>query len=194
MEHVDAAKLNSDIEYRYAYLSKFLGFTQGDISTLNKIAPALVPLVPTVVDAIYTNLFAADVTKSIFANHKVHFTGTMTTTPGSLDLTPERITFLKEMLATYLKKVLTQATWDKAFLEYLSNLGKVHANKAAAKNVDVSYVFMNATLGFAQNVLLNALLTKDVGLDAAGKTAAILAVNKFFWIQNDFFTMHYIPH
>jgi hypothetical protein len=191
MEHVDAARLKTDVEYRYGYLSKFLGFTKDDISVLNKIAPTLVPLVPTVVDAIYAKLFASDATKNIFAQHKVNYTGDMTTAGG--DLTPERVTFLKDMLANYLKKVLTESSWDKAFLQYLSKLGEVHANKAATKNVDVSYVFMNATLGFAQNVLVNALLGGKLGLDAATTTAAVLALNKFIWIQNDFFTMHYIP-
>ena len=194
MEKVDAAQLNTDVQYRFAYLSKFLNFTKDDISVLNKIAPALVPLVPTVVDAIYGNLFSFDITKRIFAEHKVHFEGNTTTSPGSLDLTPERITFVKDMLAVYLKKVLTQADWDKGFLEYLSHLGKVHANKAESKNVDVSYIFMNATLAFGENILLNAILTNNLGLDENTKKAAILAINKFFWIQNDFFTMHYIPH
>ncbi|CAF3261686.1 unnamed protein product [Rotaria socialis] len=194
MENINAAQLDTDIQYRFAYLSKFLNFTQDDISVLNKIAPVVVPLVPTVVDAIYGNLFSFDITKSIFANNTVHFKGNTTTTPGSLDLTPERVTFLKDMLGTYLKKALSQSEWNKEFLDYLSHLGKIHANKAASGNVNISYIFMNATLGFAQHVLLNALLTSDLGLDEGTKIAAILAVNKFFWIQNDFFTMHYISN
>lgn len=194
MEKIDIAQINTDVECRFKFLSNFLKFTKDDISVLNKIAPTLVPLVPTVVDAIYGTLFSFDATTSVFANNKVHFKGNATSTPGGLDLTPERITFLKDMLGTYLKKVLTQSEWDKNFLEYLSNLGRVHANKAEANNVNVSYTFMNATLGFAQNILINALLSNDFGLDEGTKKAAILAINKFLWIQNDFFTMHYIPN
>jgi hypothetical protein len=194
MESIDLARMNTDVEYRFAYLSKFLNFTKDDISVLNKVAPTLVPLVPTVTDAIYGNLFSYDASKKIFATHKVHFQGNATATPGGLDLTPERITFLKDMLGGYLKKVLTQSQWDKGFLEYLSNLGKAHANKAESNNIDVSYIFMNATLGFAQNVLNNALLSNNLGLDDSTKKAALLALNKFFWIQNDFFTMHYIKN
>ncbi|CAF2528546.1 unnamed protein product [Rotaria sp. Silwood2] len=194
MEAIDAGKMNTDVQYRYNFLAKFLHFTKDDISVLNKVAPALVPLVPTVVDAIYKNLFSFDATKTVFATHKVHFQGNATATPGGLDLTPERVTFLSDMLATYLKKVLTQTEWDKGFLEYLSNLGKVHANKAESKNIDVNYVYMNATLGYAQNLIVNALLSNDLGLDDNTKKAAVLALNKFLCIQNDFFTMHYIPH
>ena len=194
MEHIDAAKLNTDLSYRFEYLSKFLHFGKDDIKLLNEIAPKLVPLVPRAVDAIYDKLFSFDVTKSVFAKHNVNFKGAATKTPDSLDLTPERITFVKEMLANYLKKVLTEANWDKAFIEYLSNLGKVHANKADAKNINVSYIHMNAALGYAEHILVNAVLTTDLGLDAAKKTAAILALNKLIWIQNDFFTMHYVPH
>ena len=191
MEHVDTAKLNTDVESRFKFTSKFLHFTKDDIAVLNKIAPAVVPHVPALVTAVYNNLFSFDAIKNIFVTHKVHFTGNTAT--GN-ELTPERVTFLHDMLANYLKKVMTQANYDKGFLEYLSNLGKVHANKAESKNIDISYVFMNATLGYAQHLLLNALLGSDLGLDDATKKAAILAVNKFFWIQNDFFTMYYIPH
>lgn len=194
MENLDVARLNADVEYRFAYLSKFLNFTKDDINILNKIAPTIVPVVPTAVDAIYGNLFSYDATKKIFANNTVHFKGNTTTTPGSLDLTPERVTFLKDMLGTYLKKVLSQTEYDKAFLEYLSRLGKIHANKAESNNVDVSYVFMNVTLGFAQTILNNVLLTTDLGLDVNTRNAAILAINKFLWIQNDFFAMHYISN
>ncbi|CAF2916317.1 unnamed protein product [Rotaria sp. Silwood2] len=191
MEHIDAAKL-TDVRYRFDYVSKFLNFTKTDIGLLNTIAPKMVPIVPTAVDAVYTKLFSFDITKSVFAKHKVNFQGNATSTPDSLDLTPERVTFLKEMLGTYLKKVLTQQEWDNAFLEYLSHLGKVHANKADSKNINVSYIHMNATMGLAENLFIDALLNSDLGLDDKTKYAAVAALNKFFWIQNDLFTMHYI--
>jgi hypothetical protein len=194
MEHIDGARLNTDLRYRFNYLSKFLNFTSEDIKLLNTVAPALVPLVPVAVDAIYKNLFSFDVTKSVFATHNVNFKGTATTTPGGLDLTQERITFLNDALGNYLKKVLTQTAWDDAFLGYLSNLGKSHANKAAGVNINVNYIFMGATLGYAEGVLVNAILTTDLGLDDKTKKAAILALNKFVWIQNDLFSMHYIPN
>ena len=192
MEHIDVAKMSTDVESRFAFISKFLNFTKEDISVLNNLAPVLVPRVPAVVDAIYANLFSFDATKNIFVTHKVNFVGETTTSPDSLDLTTERVEFVKNMLATYLKKVLSQTEWDQGFLEYLSNLGKIHANKAESKNVDISYIFMNATLGYAQNLILSSLLGDELGLDAATKKAAILAVNKLIWIQNDFFTMYYI--
>ena len=192
MEHIDVAKMSTDVESRFAFISKFLNFTKEDISVLNNLAPVLVPRVPAVVDAIYANLFSFDATKKIFVTHKVNFVGETTTTPDSLDLTTERVEFVKNMLATYLKKVLSQTEWDQGFLEYLSNLGKIHANKAESKNVDISYIFMNATLGYAQSLILSSLLGDELGLDAATKKAAILAVNKLIWIQNDFFTMYYI--
>jgi len=193
MQHVDTTKIKTDVQARFEFLSKFLKFGKDDIAVLNKAAPALVPLVPTVVDAIYANLWSFDATKNVFIQNKVHFKGNTTTTPGGSELTPERITALKDTLAAYFKKVLTESAWDKAFLDYLSQLGKVHANKAEANNVDVSYTFMNVTLGYAAHVLVDALLGGAGGFDEATKKAAILALNKFVWIQNDFFTMHYIP-
>ena len=192
-EHVDAAKLNTDVRYRFDYVSKMLGFTKADIGVLNSIAPKLVPVVPGAVDAVYAKLFSFDVTKTVFAKTNVKFTGAATK-GGELDLTPERVTFLKENLSTYFKKVLSQADWDNGFLEYLSNLGKVHANKADSKNINVSYVHMNATLGYVAHLLVEAVLNNSMGFDEKTKNAAILALNKFVWIQNDLFTMHYVPH
>lgn len=194
MEHIDAAKLNSDIRYRFDYVSKVVGFTKADIGALNAIAGKMTPAVPTVVDAVYAKLFSFDINKSVFATHNVKFTGAAVKSPGSLDLTPERITFLKDSLGNYLKKILTQADWDNGFLEYLSNLGKVHANKADSKNINVAYVHMNAALGLAAHLLLEAVLTGNMGFDDKTKKAAVAALNKFVWIQNDLFTMHYVPH
>ncbi|CAF5040351.1 unnamed protein product, partial [Rotaria magnacalcarata] len=165
MDHVDADKLNTDLRYRFDYVAKFLNFTKTDIQLLNTVAPKLVPLVPTAVDAIYDKLFSFDVTKGVFAKHKVNFQGATADPPDSLNLTAERIAALKESLDKYLKKVLTQEEWDDGFLGYLSHLGKVHANKADSKNIDVNYIHMNATLGLSEHILIDAILNHDLGLD-----------------------------
>ena len=193
MEHIDGAKLNSDVHYRFEYLSKFLNFGAADIQAINGAAPKLAPLVPAVVDSVYDKLFSFDVTKEKFVKNKYHFTGETANPPGSMNLTPERVSALKESLNKYLVKVVSQAQWDNAFLDYLSNLGKVHANKGEGKNIDISYIHMNATMGLVEHKLIDAVLNQDLGLDAKGKSNVVLALNKFFWIQNDLFTMHYVP-
>ena len=193
MEHIDGAKLNSDVHYRYEYLSKFLNFGTADIQAINGAAPKLAPLVPGLVDSVYDKLFSFDVTKEKFVKNKYNFQGETANPPGSMNLTPERVSALKESLNKYLLKVVSQAQWDNAFLDYLSNLGKVHANKGEGKNIDISYIHMNATMGLVEHKLIDAVLNQDLGLDAKGKSNVVLALNKFFWIQNDLFTMHYVP-
>ena len=45
-EHIDGNQLNTDLRYRFDYLSKFLNFTQDDIGILNALAPIIFPRIP----------------------------------------------------------------------------------------------------------------------------------------------------
>jgi hypothetical protein len=37
-EHIDGSRLNEDLRYRFEYISKFLNFTNDDITALNTLA------------------------------------------------------------------------------------------------------------------------------------------------------------
>ncbi|CAF4183391.1 unnamed protein product, partial [Adineta steineri] len=62
-EHIELKQLNSNLRYRFDYLSKFLNFTSDDIQLLNRFAVILLPRIPVVVDTVYRKLLGFDITK-----------------------------------------------------------------------------------------------------------------------------------
>ena len=56
MKTIDEAKLESDVGYRFQYLTEFMGFSEADIAAIHGAAPAVAPLVPALVDAVYDKL------------------------------------------------------------------------------------------------------------------------------------------
>ncbi|MDP6722579.1 MAG: protoglobin domain-containing protein, partial [Pirellulaceae bacterium] len=66
MQSIDEPRLESDLEYRFGYLTEFVGFTEEDIAVIHGAAGHLAPLVPTLVDAVYDKLFSYDATKRHF--------------------------------------------------------------------------------------------------------------------------------
>ncbi len=62
-EHIDKTRLNTDLRYRFEYLSKFLNFTSNDITLLSTFAPIVFPLIPVIPDNVYRNIFSFDITK-----------------------------------------------------------------------------------------------------------------------------------
>jgi hypothetical protein len=190
-EHIDNHLVNSDLRYRFDYLSKFLHFTSDDIAMLNAFAPILSPQAPVIADTAYRKLFSFDITKQYFLIHHEGFGGFIPTTHGSLTLESAQIVFRKDMLSRYLKRVLTQTDWNDTFLQYLSQIGRMHTTKGGSPLIHVDYIHINALFGYLQHLLFDVLWNAE-NLDEKTRHAMIVAVNKFFCIQNDFFTMHFI--
>ena len=51
MISINEERLESDLGYRFQYLAEFMGFSADDIATIHAAAPAVAPLVPTLVNA-----------------------------------------------------------------------------------------------------------------------------------------------
>ena len=190
-EHVDSNQLNSDLRYRFDYLAKFLHFTADDIALLNAFAPILFPRIPVIADTVYRKLFSFDITKRYFVMSNEGFEGFVPHKTHGVTLESAQIAFRKDMLSMYLKRALTQREWNDTFLQYLSHIGKMHTNKAGSASINVDYIHINALLGLLQHLLVDALWTAE-HMDEKTRHATIMAISKFFWIQNDFFTMHYL--
>ncbi len=60
--YINEPRLESDRGYRFQYLSEFMGFGPHDLAAIHAAAPALTPLVPTVVNAVYDQLNRYDAT------------------------------------------------------------------------------------------------------------------------------------
>jgi hypothetical protein len=74
-EHIDKTSLNTDLCYRFEYLSKFLNFTLNDITLRNTFAPIVFPVI---LDNVYRNIFSFDITKQYFLIHNDDFEGYLT--------------------------------------------------------------------------------------------------------------------
>eukprot|EP00026_Physarum_polycephalum_P017578 Phypoly_transcript_18842.p1 GENE.Phypoly_transcript_18842~~Phypoly_transcript_18842.p1 ORF type:complete len:197 (+),score=33.45 Phypoly_transcript_18842:142-732(+) len=183
-EHIDAARLDTDLEYRFNYMTKFLDFGAEDIELIKGTAPNLGPLVPTVVEAVYTKLFSFDVTKNVFAEH----TGA---DGADFQHTNDSMLGRKDFLTKYLVKLVTGA-YDLNFVKYLDYVGKIHtaASTRKAGPISVDYIHVGLLFGYVETLLIGAIKTFGYPADKENKTIA--AFNKLLWLQNDLFTRWYI--
>ena len=189
-EHIDSDRLHLDLRYRFEYLSKFLHFTSEDIAMLNTFAPMVFPLIPVLSDTVYRKLFSFDITKQYFLIHNEGFEGFLPHKRCGITLDSIEMELRRDMLTMYLKRILTQRQWNDSFLEYLSQVGKFHANITDSNRTQVEYIHINALLAYLEQLLIDVLYNAE-NTDETSKRGILLAINKFFWIQNDFFTMNY---
>ncbi|CAF3658046.1 unnamed protein product [Rotaria sp. Silwood1] len=189
-EHIDNNRIHNDLRYRFDYISKFLNFTQNDIKLLNTLASIIFPRIPVLVDNVYRKLFSYDITKQHFILRNQGFENIAAIKDNNLTIDSAQMTLRKDMLSMYLKRILTQTEWNDAFLQYLSQVGQIHASKTGARAINVDYMHINVLFGYIEHLLVDTLWTIE-NLDDKTKHDMIMAINKLFWIQNDIFTMHY---
>jgi Protoglobin len=189
IKHIDERRLESDLGYRFQYLTEFMGFDQTDIDSIHGMAPHLAPLVDGLVDAVYVKLFGYDATKRHFLPRQSGYEGKTPTNLSDLTLTHDQIQFRKAHLATYLKKLVT-ANYDAKLVGYLDFVGKMHTPAAGAKDLHVPLVQMNALMGFVSDALVATIQSLD--LENAAKAKAVRSFCKLLWLQNDLISRHYV--
>jgi hypothetical protein len=188
MIHINEQRLESDLGYRFQYLVEFMGFGEEDVVAIHGAAPAIAPLVPTLVNAVYDKLHRYDATWRHFLPRQSGYEGAV---PRSLeDVTPdhEMIRYRKEHLARYLAALVTRP-YDGKMVAYLDMVGKMHTPKAGSEELDVPLVQMNALLGFVADALTSTILS--LGLERAVEVQTLRAFNKLLWLQNDLINRHY---
>lgn len=188
MKHIDEARLENDLGYRFEYLCEFMGFGADDIKTILGAAPLLGPVVPLLVDAVYDKLFGYDATKRHFMPRQSGYTGEVPKDLAALTQEHEMIQFRKSHLAKYLAKLVT-GPYDGAMVKYLDFVGMIHTPKAGSKELDVPLVQMNALMGFVADAVNATIMGLNIPQDA--KNQAIRSFGKLLWIQNDLITRHY---
>ena len=188
MQQIDEQKLESDLGYRFGYLTEFMGFGEDDIAAIHGSAAHLAPLVPTLVDAVYDKLFSYDATKRHFVPRQSGYDGDVPESLDALQMDHAMIEFRKQHLGRYLERLVTKP-YDGELLNYLDLVGKFHTPKAGSKDLDVPLVQMNALMGFVSDALLATIL--GLGLDAETTSRTLRAFNKLLWLQNDLITRHY---
>ncbi|CAF3483289.1 unnamed protein product [Rotaria socialis] len=157
---------------------------------LNTLAPIIFPSVPVIIDTIYRKLFSYDITKQHFIVRNQGFENFAATHDSNLALDSAQMLYRKDMLSMYLKRLLTQTEWNDAFLQYMTQVGQMHANKSGAGSINVDYIHINVLFGFMEHLLVDKLWNTN-GIEDKNKHGMIIAVNKLFWIQNDIFSMQY---
>ncbi len=188
MKHIDERQLEADVEYRFGYVSEFIGFGQSDIDAIHGAADRLAPLVPGLVDAVYDKLFGYDATKRHFMPRQSGYDGPVPDDIESLAQDHEMIAFRKQHLAGYLTALVARK-YDAKLVSYLDMVGKMHTPAAGSPRLHVPLVQTNALMGFVSDGLTNAIF--GLALDRATEARTVRAFNKLLWLQNDLIVRHY---
>jgi len=188
MKSLDESRLETDLEYRFAFLVEFIGFTSEDAAALQGTAPFLGPLVPTLVERTYDKLLAYDATARHFVPRQHGFVGQTPQALQNLSRDHAQIQFRKEHLMRYLLQIMGRSL-DARIIPYLEMVGKIHTPRAGNREISVPLVQMNAFLGVLSDLLFETITS--LGLDPQATYSAIRAWNKFLWIQNDFINRQY---
>jgi hypothetical protein len=188
LQHIDEPRLETDLAYRFGYLTDFMGFSEDDIKTIHGAAEVLAPLVPGLVDAVYDKLFTYDATKRHFVPRQSGYEGEVPESLENLTLDHDQIRFRKEHLANYLVKLVT-APYDEKLVVYLDLVGKIHTPGEGSKQINVPLVQMNALMGFVADAFNATIFSLNLPADATEK--AVRAFSKLLWLQNDLINRHY---
>ncbi len=87
--------------YRFQYTAEFMGFGAEDVAAIHAAAPAVAPVVATLVDAVYNQLNRYDATWRHFLPRQTGYEGAVPKTLEELAQNHEIIRFRKEHLARY---------------------------------------------------------------------------------------------
>jgi len=199
MQHIPASSL-TDLSSRVAYLSAFLGLTEADGEALRASKPLVAPLIPTILDAVYSKLLSFDITAQVFVPKNTDYEGELVQSVGELTLESPQIKYRQDFLKNYLVRLVSTSDLSpsSSFWVYLNNVGIMHTGRPGFKHrqnkpeLRVEYIHMGALLGYVIDIVVGAVMDMDV-IDNATKSKVIRAFNKVLWIQNDLFARHYIP-
>lgn len=199
MQHISPTKIHTDLPARIEYLQSFLGVTSEDGEALLAAAPLIAPLIPTILDAVYTKLLTYDITAKAFVPKGTDYEGETVKSVQELTLEHPQIAFRKDFLKNYLVKLVTTKDLSPTspFWNYLNNVGIMHTGLPGFKHrqnrpdLKVDYIHMGALLGYVVDICISAVMGMDV-IDNATKCAVLRALNKVVWIQNDLFARHYL--
>ncbi|PVU86816.1 hypothetical protein BB561_006534 [Smittium simulii] len=186
--HIDRVRLDSDLVYRVEYLNSFLGFSEKDKQCIKDSADLVQPLIPDIVDRLYEKLFSYDISKTALLKAFFEFKSNENQT---LELDSDAVHSHKAVLIEYFNKILI-AEWDTAHIKYLDWVAKSIlsiSNDNGDGNND--YIFLNSILGFLAGIFTDSL-SNISDWDSETKINNIVAFNKLFYVQSDFFSKYFI--
>src|SRR5262245_23206063 len=182
MKKIDEPRLETDLDYRFKYLTEFMGFGVNDVAAIHAAAPILAPSVPDLVNAVYDQLQRYDATWRHFLPRQHGYEGPVPKSMRELTQDHEMIQYRKSHLARYLTALVTKP-YDGKLVEYLDMVGKIHTPKAGSRELSVPLVQMNALLGFVADALTYTILS--LNMPRGQEVQTLRAFNKLLWLQND---------
>lgn len=97
MQNIPTSSL-SHLPTRISYLSTFLNFTDDDKEALLAAKPLVAPLIPAILEAVYTKLLSFDITAKAFVPKNTDYEGTLVKDVQELTLEHPQIALRKDFL------------------------------------------------------------------------------------------------
>jgi hypothetical protein len=97
IQHIDALSLE-ELPSRISYLSSFLELTASDGEALLAAKPLVAPLIPAILQAVYTKLLSFDITAQAFVPKNTDFEGETVKNVQELTLEHPQIALRKDFL------------------------------------------------------------------------------------------------
>lgn len=129
MQNIVPATL-THLPTRIQYLRDFIQFTPEDAAILHSAKAAIAPLVPLVIDEVYTTLLSFDITAKAFVPRQSGYKGEAPTKIEELSHEHPQIKFRKDFLARYVVKLVTMDYEAEESWEYLDKVGLMHTGVA----------------------------------------------------------------
>ena len=98
MQHISPSSLETDLPSRIAYLSSFLNLTPSDGEALLAAKPLIAPLIPAILDAVYSKLLSYDITAQVFVPKNTDYEGEVVGSVQELTLEHPQIALRKDFL------------------------------------------------------------------------------------------------
>ncbi|KAJ3904529.1 Protoglobin-domain-containing protein [Lentinula edodes] len=198
-QEISPSLLRTSLPDRINYIKDFLMFGTPDQEILHKVAPLVNDLIPQVVDDLYAKLFEFDVTKQVFLKRNEGFDGPIPSRLEDLTLDSPQLVYRKIFMKSWARRVLTSDYSSGKTWAYMDKVGIMHTGVKSFRHRNhvaplvVPYRDCALSLGWVQTVLQTAILQlAPAELSNDEKIAAIAAVSKVIWIQNDLFARHYV--
>jgi Protoglobin len=220
MQRISPDSITQHLPSRISYLHSFLSFHPAiDGALINSTKPLLLPLLPHLLDAVYTHLLNYDITARSFLPAQQALSpsdrsgGINEKDVRSLSLDHANIKHRQDFLRAYLARVLNNRDWspESRIWEYLDSVGRVHTGKGVTRKsgqrLRVEYIHVAALMGWLQDQITGVVMGYEeevkserkegegeevVMWTAEKKTEVLRAWGRFWWVQNDLFARRYV--
>ena len=191
MEQIDERRLETDAEYRFAYVARSIGFGPPDVRAIRDVAPELERHLPPLLDAIYVRFHEFDATWRHFLSRQrgCPFSGVpLCRRLETLDVDDGVIRFRKHSLGLYFRRLLVRP-YDRTMVAHLDSMGRLHHAPDNPSRLNVPLVQMNAFMGMVSDLFTDTIHALDLPRDRERTTTR--AFHKVLWLQSDLITRHY---